>query len=212
MLTSKAEPIDKDLALYLGELAGPEQSARFAELARGYINEASAQNEHALGRRPVKRTFVDGRAEAPLESIRPNGVIHVEFELILDVLKFIAITLEAYSPVKTGRYKKSHALFADGREISLETLIAQPTIRLADEYVFLNTVPYARKIERGLSPEAPDGVYEATSKLARSRFSNIAKISFTYRGVAAAERGSRRHGTGLGLRQNRSPAVIVRTF
>jgi len=69
----------------------------------------------------------------------------------------------------------------------------------AQEYVFVNTTPYARKIEGNKgrppsSPQAPDGVYQAVATLAR-KFSNVAKVTFSYRTVAGGER---------------NPAIIVR--
>jgi hypothetical protein len=49
----------------------------------------------------------------------------------------------------------------------------------------VNTQPYARKIEKGLSPAAPDGVYEVVAALAKRRFGNIASIKFSYRAPLA---------------------------
>ena len=53
----------------------------------------------------------------------------------------------------------------------------------AEEYVFINTQPYARKIEgtggRRMAPQAPDGVYQAVATLAQRRFGNIARITFS---------------------------------
>ena len=46
--------------------------------------------------------------------------------------------------------------------------------------VYLNIQPYARKIERGESPQFPDGVYQAVAAIASRRFSNLAKITFTF--------------------------------
>jgi hypothetical protein len=72
---------------------------------------------------------------------------------------------------------------------------------LAEEYTFINTVPYARKIERGSSRQAPDGVYQAVANLARRKFTKLAKITFSYRTVLG--------GTG-GAKSERNPAIIVR--
>jgi hypothetical protein len=119
---------------------------------------------------------VDGRKGAALESVKPDGIIVTEFSLIDDVLEWIGDMLVKGSPVKTGRYSESHILFADGVEVEPGAALPE-----AEEYVYLNVQPYARKIERGLSPQAPDGVYEGVAAMARSRFSNIARIRFTFR-------------------------------
>jgi hypothetical protein len=47
--------------------------------------------------------------------------------------------------------------------------------------VFINTQPYARKLEKGASSQAPDGVYQSVAVLASRRFGNIAKVRFGYR-------------------------------
>ena len=98
-----------------------------------------------------------------------------------------------HSPRLTGHYASSHVLFADGAETSVNNPAP------AEEYVFVNTTPYARKLEgtKGRppsSPQAPDGVYQAVATLAR-KFSNVAKVTFSYRTVAGGER---------------NPAIIVK--
>ncbi len=60
----------------------------------------------------------------------------------------------------------------------------------ASEYAFLNTQPYSRKIERGESPQAPEGVFQVVATLAQSRFGNIAKITFSYRAVMGGAIGA----------------------
>jgi hypothetical protein len=200
-LQTKAEPINRDVAIMLGDLSRPDQARRFAEVAAMHIADAKSINRVALGREPRSTTFVDGRRNAPLRSVRPDGMIHVEFELLLDVLIFIGRTLEQFSPVKSGRYRKSHHLFADGVEMNIDTPALQPQLMAASEFVFVNSVPYARKIERGMSSSAPNGVYQATATLARRRFGNIARITFSFRSLFG--------GTG-GAKSERQPAIIVR--
>jgi hypothetical protein len=85
-------------------------------------------------------------------------------------------------------------LLADGAEVDPSGANVPP----ADEYVFINTVPYARRIERGSSSQAPDGVYQAVAMLARGRFGNIARITYSFRTVSS------------GKKSERNPAVVVR--
>ena len=158
---------------------------------------------------PRYTVAVDGRIGAPLESVKPNGEIVVEFELVNDVLAWIADQLVTHSPVGSGKdrhpglYQKSHTLFADGQETDVGAVIPP-----ADEYVFINTLPYARKIEHGLSRQAPDGVYQAVAILAQRRFGNIAQISFSYRAPFQGSFLSARSGGNK--TENRQPAIIVK--
>ena len=190
-VTIRFEPIAKDIEVLLGDLQGQAASQLLAAFAQEEIDNAKKINASALGRVPPYKTFVDGKQGAPLDSVRPNGVIVTEFELVQDVLVWIAEQLFKFSPVKSGLYQKSHELFADGRHVeALGQLIP-----IADEYIFVNTVPYARKIERGLSSQAPEGVYQAIAALARTRFGNITKTSYTFATLPGGER---------------NPAIVVR--
>jgi hypothetical protein len=205
MATSiRIEPIDRDIRLILDENLSPQaRSHDFADFAQDTIDQVEADNASILGRVPRSKTFVDGRETNDLYSVRPDGgIIVAEFELIDDALQWIAQQLEQHSPVKTGRYQKSHTLFADGQEVAIGGTIPE-----ADEYVFTNSVPYARKIERGSSSQAPDGVYQAVASLAQRRFGNIARITFGYR---TAIGGTFVGGRAGNRSENRNPAIIVR--
>lgn len=177
-------------------------SAAFAEFAREQIEEAKQTNKTILGRLPRYTVSVDGREGAALESVKPDGVIVTEFELVNDVLIWIADQLNIHSPFKTGRFRRHNTLFADGQETNVGAVIP-----LAETYTFINTTPYARKIERGASSQAPDGVYQAVALLASRRFGNIAKISYSFR---TAISGSFVGGRVGNRSENRNPAIIVR--
>jgi hypothetical protein len=190
-LTARVQPIVQDVDLMMREDIGPKAgSALLAAFALETIEDAKQQNKQALGVVPPYDVYVDGNEGAPLTSVKPDGVIRAEFHLFGEVLAWIATQLQTHSPVLTGRYARSHELFADG--VQTDDPNNPPP---ADEYVFLNIQPYARKIERGKSSQAPDGVYQAVATLAQRRFGNIAKITFSYRTVMGGER---------------NPAIIVR--
>ena len=187
-VVTRIEPIAKDISVFIDDIRKAGTGA-FAAFARQSIEEAKQQNQSVLGRVPPYTVFVDGSKGAALESVRPNGVIVAEFQLIDDVLRFIGEQLVRNSPHLTGRYEHSHLLFADGSQVDPAT----PQTTLAREYVFVNTVPYARKIERGMSPQAPNGVYEVAAAMARRKFGRFARISFGFRNVSGG----------------RQPAIIV---
>lgn len=216
---TKVEPIDRTIALMLNEDLSPQaRSRQLAEFAGEQIGQAKETNRSILGRLPHYTVAVDERVGASLDSVRPNGVIFTEFDLINDTLAWIGEQLVLHSPVgKTGRYQRSHILFADGVEIEVGKMIPA-----ADQFVFLNTTEYARKIETGSSSQAPDGVFQAVAELAQKRFGNIAKIEFSYRAISGglggsaagigrrAQGGSQRAQVGgIGGGDKRTPAIIV---
>lgn len=204
-------------------LSPKAQSRALAAFAKDELARAQAQNSAALGRVPPHDTFVDGRRRDDVDAVKPNGRIVFEFRLVDEVLAWISEQLVLNSPVLTGRYVAAHALFVDGVEIEPGKMPLD-----GKEYVFVNTLPYSRKIERGLSPQAPDGVYQSIAAVAARRFGNIARIHFTYRGVvdgfmpdplAEASSGSRsrdrrgRFSAGDLRQYNRAelrfPAIVV---
>lgn len=188
------EPIDRDIrALVANDLAPAAQSKALADFAREQLADADVQNAQAFGFPPPHDTFVDGREGAALDSVKPDGTIHFEFHLLTDLFEWIDAQLILNSPVRTGRFAKSFVFFADGVEADPK----KPPI--ATNYSFTNTTPYARKIERGLSKQAPDGVFEAVATLASRRFGNIARIRFTYVSLSGKSKD-------VGSRQ---PAILV---
>ncbi|RAI44708.1 hypothetical protein [Rhodoplanes roseus] len=218
MITTNIDPISRDVELILRDDLSPNaRSAAIAEVARAELKAAEDKNRAALGRIPSHQTFVDGRAGAALESINPDrGTIVFEFDLLIDVFGWIADALVKHSPKLTGRYAASHILLADGVEVRSGEQAPD-----AAEYAFVNAQPYARKIERGLSNQAPDGVYQVVAMLAARRFGNVAKVRFSYRsliGTSALDSWAR--GTRIGHRGHasaqsrndwlrRQPAVVV---
>jgi hypothetical protein len=151
---------------------------RVAAIHRRRNIQIDEHNRRILGVVPPETDFVDGRRNAPLETVKlDGGVIVTTYQLLNDVIEWIETQLIFNSPYLTGEYAASHQLFADGSRV--DPTNPPP----AQKYTFISTLPYARKIERGLSPQAPEGVYEGVAALARARFGNIAYIRFTFEAV-----------------------------
>jgi hypothetical protein len=203
------DPIDRDIELALADVSPAQRSAAVAEFANEQITQIRQEYRNVLGREPKYSVEVDGRKGALLESVRPDGVIVAEFELLTEMLKWIEDRLVQHSPIghdhdkHSGLYERSHKLFADGVEVDANA----SAIPDAVEYVFINTVPYARKIELGESSQAPDGVYQAVATLAQRRFGNIASISFAY---VASLSGVVIDGRIGNRSENRNPAIVVK--
>ncbi|MGE0575385.1 MAG: hypothetical protein AB7F22_10640 [Reyranella sp.] len=199
------------------DLSPAAQSAAVAQFARDRLGEAREKNRTILGRVSTHRTFVDGRENVPLESVRPKGGrIVFEFDLVEDALQWIWATLRERSPVVKGDYLRGHRVFADGIEV-----LATDAVPAAAEYAFLNIVPYARRIEVGKRADGtpfllqvPNRIYERTAEDARRRFGNIASIKFGYRSPvmayqAAGTAGAAASRRGGIERETRTPAIIV---
>jgi hypothetical protein len=211
----------------------------FAKLHAQVAREARAEVEARQGRYPTM-TVVDGRQGAAEEQVKPFGVIEYHFNPAGDVIDATYQALLERAPVKTGRYRDNIWMFVNGvrRDADAEGQLVQ--IAAGDEVVFIDTVPYARKIEGGfksvakqtsrpgLSAQAPNGVFEITAKEMKRRFGNYpVDIAFEYRAVldgSAVSAGPAKASIrGAGGRfkanggtqranqsQNRWPAIMIR--
>lgn len=210
-VTTKVELLDRDIALMVSDLLSPEaQSQAIADFAESALEDALAVDTAAIGETPSYETIVDGRPGAALSSVRPDGTIVFVFDLITQVVTWIEYQLITHSPIRTGRYQKSHRIYIDGgAEFDGSQIPAD-----AKEIVFAPTVPYARLIEPhgnqpGESKQAPDGVYQAVAELARREFGGV-KISFGYRSVAGVEESAPERSARPGApRDLRQPAIII---
>jgi hypothetical protein len=219
-VVARIEPIARDIQAIVRENLSPAAKSRvLAQFARETINEAKEINRRALGEVPPYETFVDGRRSEAFERVRPDGVIVAEFDLISNLLGFVSEQLWIHSPVKTGRYRKSHRIFADGAlvgEVANNTrALAAPGGRWtsgmvdAREWVFVSVVSYARRLERGWSRQAPDGVYQAVAALARRRFGRLARVQFTYRAVTGLYGSAPRRRSPRTRTDAQQPAIVI---
>lgn len=212
---TKVEPIDRDLILSL--IGTPkERSAIFAEFAREQLADAEQINESVLGHIPTHTAFVDGSEGASEDDVRPDGVIIYEFALVTDLFTWIRDQLQQHSPIGSGAdphpglYQRSNLFYAGG----VEADPADPPLG-ATEYAFVNVQPYAAKIERGLSRQFPDGVYQTVATMARDRFGDQARIEFNYRALVGSSITSvpPRKNTRAALAANKSdvrqPSIII---
>src|SRR5262249_35564197 len=120
MLSISIDGSDDDLASLISESFGPEAiSAAIAEAAREALAEAEAFNTVALGRAVPYTTLVDGRESSDFDRVKPDGSIVGIFDLATDILTWIEQQLVTHSPVRTGRYQKSHRVFVDGVETAI---------------------------------------------------------------------------------------------
>jgi hypothetical protein len=222
MVKTRVDSIERDVKLIVDELLSPAgRSKQFAAAALEFLSDADDTNRLVLGRVPRSKTYVDGREGAALETVKPDGIIVREYELIFDVLVFISDILRTMSPVGRGPdkrpghpgfFKGSHLLFADGREVAVSESVPD-----AAEYVFLSSAPYARRIEKRST------VYEMAAAKAAARFGNIARVRFGWRspilsyvagGANRAERAAQRNQPAKQSakhieRATRVPAIIV---
>lgn len=175
-------------------LTGEPRRQELVRLAHETIADVTASNRAALGLDVDREIIVDGRHGAPIESVRTGGTVVALFAVHQAAIDFTWFTLARLSPVDRRAdandivYRDNHRLLVNGEETHIpDQPGAHVPIGPDDEVVFVNLLPYARRIERGWSKkQAPDGVYEAASAIVRARFGSIVTVTFTYGSFAGA--------------------------
>lgn len=176
----RVDPLQRDIDLiFAEEFSGAAISKKIASVAREELAKGIETNTAVLGRAPSYEQFVDGRKGGDLDSVKPDGRIVFQFDLVREAVIWIDAQLDAHAPVKTGKYQHSRRLFVDG----VETAETAPIPFEMSEIMFIPLAEYARPIEKGESRQAPDGVYQVVAAMARSRWGRIAKISLQWRKV-----------------------------
>lgn len=222
-VSAKLDPFDlsRDVLVAAG-LTPAGQAKMFQQAAREELAKGQDRNRSALGYVPPHVTVVDQSRGAAVESAKADSTIVFEFQLIETALSVIGEMLVRHSPVRSGQFQSSWILFADGVAVEPGQIPSA-----ADEYAFINSQPYARKIERGLSPQAPEGVADVVAALAKRRWGNIANIRFSFRsfpsgavgawaktGSARAMAKTIRKGNAAAHHEwlTRQPAVVITPF
>lgn len=221
----RLNPIERDIWLELDEsLSESAKATMLQDGAREALLQGETINRTALGYVPTHDTFVDGMKGASLTSAKSTSTVVFEFHLLVEVIQYVDAMLLLNSPIGERpkrdalRYSRNHVWFAD--DVVFDDPAHPPP---AEQYAVLNAVPYARKIERGLSPQAPEGVYEGTATLAKRKFGQVAYIGFSYRsfpggwvGEWAQSKGAQAIAKGRGGRSSghedwltRQPAIII---
>lgn len=158
-------------------------------------------------------TFVDGKVNRNFTQVKPFGTVEFARKVDLrDVLLDTYNGLLTRSPVWTGEYKKHHFVFLNGKQVasdlsSLESwLNSDPDFEDTDKIRFVNTQPYARRLERlGVTEgrtktrgsvrkkkgrgdfhtvfvkfNLPNGAYALTARAIVSKYKRNSSIRFEY--------------------------------
>ena len=180
-LRVKLPVVTSRTAFAAGGVFSPEVIAQeFSRMAAVDIADKDKANEDAAGRALPFKTFVDGSERTPLpDSIDAKCIISARWDVGSGVVQYAWDLVHSAGPVKTGAYRKSARLFADGAEVQ-----SPDETTGAKEVIIVATVPYARKIERGKGGYSPGAVYEAVAALVKQKFSNAAQVKFSYRPIS----------------------------
>lgn len=142
--------------------------AAFAESER-----KAATNEGAAT--PVYLQAVNGRVGVPASAVRAPGAIVYSFEWLSPAALFGLTWLKTASPVRTGRFRRSFIVTADGREVRPEAIDFAAVVQI------VNTQPYARKIQVGAQGfESRRGLFDAAARRINREFRGLVKARVVF--------------------------------
>lgn len=183
------EQLARDLEARRAEILGPQQ---YSDTIRQLLQEEVAAADRINQRfgatiYPIgKSVTVNNVRAGGFEGVLPGSTVIVEWQLVGPALTWIAQALRERSPVASGAYRGNHLLLADGAPASPGS--APP----AKEYVFINTEPYARKIEIGITHSGrafevrvENRIYQRTAADAARQFPGVS-VAFEFREAAGA--------------------------
>ena len=134
----------------------------------------------------------DGAVGRDYHQVRPFGKIEFVAQPTMRLaVEWTLEMLRRLSPVATGRYRDSHVVLLNGTGLTGQGLAVLDRAREGDRIQIVNVQPYARKIEgqrakrrkqirgrRGLSKQAPGGVYRKVHQLLVQRYGRTLFVDY----------------------------------
>ncbi len=170
------------------------------------------KEEESRGFDPKATKFVDGVPNKKFEQVSPFGSIEIVARADLkEVIQFTYRGIVERSKIVTGEYANNNIVTYNGTEVAnnsaeLEAwLNTNPPFTSRDRIRFINTAPYARKLERhGITRQRswkvknakadkrlkglvliPNGVYVLTARAASAKYGKNSFVRFSF--VSGAE-------------------------
>ena len=156
--------VRRDVLYTLDHLVPPEaRAARIANMARATRDKLIADGQAPA----LYQTFVDGKAGAAEETVKPDGgTIVYQFNVLGLAAAFALEYARARSPAHSGEYRSSWFIAVDGRPYTGD-LAAIP----GDAVVMVtNHAPYHRKIDTGGQRGIGRKIVEDTRQAVRAKW------------------------------------------
>lgn len=154
------EAFDRQLVLATDSISPANVGKALAKFARQELAKAIAG-----GASPEYDTYVNGRKDAPLESVVPPGPIVFEFINWGLIIKTALDELIKRSPRRSGRYVSSFVVLANQRPVT-----DYRSIDAEAEVIIFNARPYTRRIEVGANKSSGKRHFDQSKSALSRRF------------------------------------------
>jgi hypothetical protein len=175
-------------------------------------DETAVSQSSRAGVRPSYRQSVDGRLDAPLSAVRPDGQIVLAWSYLREIAELAVRLLLARGPERSRAWKGSIAIFVDDVRADVAAITA--ATRLIE---VAPVIIYARRLEIGRRGDgrpfvisAPPHLVEETALLLAQRYRDLASIKHTYLQLASNARGLRGRARRQAQSDVRYPAIAIR--
>lgn len=156
-------------------LSPPARSAALARVAKAELAQALRSGRAGES----FRVFVDGRPDAPEESVRGDGrgVILYEFSYAAEAAAFALAYLRRRAPELSGAYREGFFVAVDGRMVDARAFDPR-RVPPGAELIIGNRLPYNRLVDaqrrgrRAVSYRVPANLYADAVREIRRRFGN----------------------------------------
>jgi hypothetical protein len=189
---ARVTPIDRELRIATADIDPQAIAALLASTAREALADAIASGAGS----PDFTRYVNGREGVLEDAVVPPGPILYEFNRLNDIVGWTLDFLRERSPVRSGRYRASHFVLANGRQVDPDRI--PPGV----EIVITNDQPYARKIQIGaMMMSVPPGIYEDARQFVQRNFGQLVAVQLRFVPLAGGyvlKRGGGRKGRRAG--------------
>lgn len=142
---SDLKAFETDLRVFVADKL-PEQ-AKEAMVQAALTRKAQVESEQSsrAGVKPTVTMVVDGVKNAPLNTVKPNGVILLDWNYLQEAVLVTVGYLRRHGPVLKGDWKRAISVEVGERWVDPTAPIPADA---KEAFVFVN-VPYARRLEIG---------------------------------------------------------------
>lgn len=163
-----------------------EEEARklLVRVARQGNAKILAEQTARAGVPPAVEAYANTPGNHDLDSVKLPGPIVYRYRYAAEIAKVALEELRRASPVISGLYRDSHTLFINGIPVE-----GSPSAVLGSDEIFIaNPVPYARRLEVGLTEagrafvlQVPPRIYERVLKsILIPRYRRVARLTLEY--------------------------------
>lgn len=189
----------------LPEMARKQMAAAARQTVARVETEQTARSG---GIKPRYTAIVDGVAGGSFDSVRPDGIIVLDWDYMQEAVTRTVAYLRAHGPKTKGQWKASVVAEVDGSVVDADAPIPRGARAI---YIGADT-PYSRRLEigkrKGGGPfviQVQQHFVEAAALLLKKTLKDVAVVKFTY----ASFRGLHTRMSRKELRDSRVPSIAI---